>query len=204
MFPALLDDRVVGPHLPQDAQGVEDGREGAAQFVGQQGHELFLVAVGFGQAVRPLPLGLRRLALGEVVHHPGERPGLLRLVEQRRHDGLTPEPCAVLPHLPAHAVRPALVGGHVEFVFGLAVANVFGREEAGEVLPDDLVGPVAEQALRTGVPAEQLPARLDQEDGVLLRFRRQQVESPFHFLRGERAAVVVGHGFTFLRIRAET
>ena len=47
-------------------------REGAAQFVGQQGHELFLAAIGFGQTVGPLPLGLRRLAFGEVVHHSGE------------------------------------------------------------------------------------------------------------------------------------
>ena len=54
----LLDDRVVGPHLPQDAQGVEDGRERVAEFVGQQGHELLLAPVGLGQAVRPLRLGL--------------------------------------------------------------------------------------------------------------------------------------------------
>ena len=148
MFPACSMIGSFGPHLPQDAQGVEDGREGAAQFVGQQGHELFLAAVGFGEAVRPLPLGLRRLAFGEVVHHPGERPGLLRLVQQGRHGGLTPEPCAVLAHLPAHAVRPARVGGRLEFVFGLAVANVFGREEAGEVLPDDLV----RLGSRTGAP----------------------------------------------------
>jgi hypothetical protein len=179
------------------------GDRGAAQFVREQGHELFLVAGGFGEAVRPLPLRLRRLTLGEVVHHPGERPGLLRLVQQGRHDGLTPEPCPVLAHLPAHAVRPALVQCRFEFVFGLAVANVFGREEPGEVLPHDLVNPVAEQALRTGVPADQLPTRLDQEEGVLLRLGRQQVKSPFPFLRRPRAAVVLGHGFTFLYIPAE-
>ena len=52
--------------------GVENRRERAAKFMGKQGHELFLAAIGFGQAVCPLPLGLHRLALGEVVHHSGE------------------------------------------------------------------------------------------------------------------------------------
>ena len=56
--PGLLDDRVVGPHLAQDAQGVEDGRERVAEFVGQHRHELLLAPVGLGQAVRPLRLGL--------------------------------------------------------------------------------------------------------------------------------------------------
>jgi hypothetical protein len=160
------------------------------------------VAVGFGEAVRPLPLGFRRLTLGEVVHHPGERPGPFGLVHQGRHDGLTPEPCPVLPHLPANAVRPARVEGHLELVFGLAVANVFGGEEAGEVLPHDLIGPVAEQLLRTGVPADQLPTRLDQEESILLRLGGQQVKSPFPFLRRQRYAVVLGHGLTFLRTDA--
>ena len=75
------------------------------------------------------------------------------------------------------------------------------REKCCPMISSDLV---AEQAFRPGVPAEQMPARLDQEDGVLLRFRRQQVESLSHFLRRERAVVVLGHGFTFLRTRAET
>ena len=53
-------------------RALTNGRERAAQFVGQQGHELFLAPIGFGQAVGPLPLGLHRLAFGEVVHHSGE------------------------------------------------------------------------------------------------------------------------------------
>ena len=40
--------------------------------MGKQGHEFFLAPIRFGQSVGPLPLGLHRLALGEVVHHSGE------------------------------------------------------------------------------------------------------------------------------------
>ena len=65
----------------------------------------------------------------------------------------------------------------------LAGANVFGRKEAGKVLPDDFVRLVAEEAFRPWVPTEQMSVESDQEDGVLLRIRRQQVESLVDFLR---------------------
>ena len=172
----LLDDRVVGPHLPQDAQGVEDGRERVAELVGQQGHELFLAPVGLGQAVRPLRLGLARLVVGQVVHHPGEGVDLLRLVVEGGDGGLAPEPGAVLAHLPADAVGVAVRPGRLEFVLGLAAEDVLGGEEAGEVLADDLVGPVAEEPLGPEVPADQPPVRVDQEEGVLGRVGREQVE----------------------------
>jgi hypothetical protein len=42
-------------------------------------------------------------------------------------------------------------------MLGEARDNVFGREKAGKVLSDDFVGLIAEQALRSGVPTEQLP-----------------------------------------------
>ena len=113
-------------------QGVENRREGAAQFMGQQGHEFFLAPIGFGQAVCPLPLGLRRLAFGEVVHHPGERPGLFVLVEQRRHDCLTPKPCAVLPNLPAIAVSPTVGQRRLEFMLGLARDECLRAKRSGK------------------------------------------------------------------------
>ena len=68
------------------------------------------------------------------------------------------------------------VPGRLEFVLGLAAEDVLGGEEAGEVLADDLVRPVAEEPLGPEVPADQLPVRVDQEEGVLRRVGRQQVE----------------------------
>ena len=53
----VLDDRVVGPHLPQDVQGVENGRQGAAKFMGQQGHELFLAGGWLRPGRRPASAG---------------------------------------------------------------------------------------------------------------------------------------------------
>ena len=177
MMPAgLLDDRVVGPHLLEDAQGVEDGRERVAEFVGQHGHELLLAPVGLGQAVRPLRLGLPRLGVGQVVHHPGEGVDLLGLVVEGGDVGLAPEPGPVLAHLPADAVRVAAFPGRLEFVLGLAADHVLGGEEPGEVLADDLVRPVAEEPLGPEVPADQPPGRVGQEQGVLGRVGREQVE----------------------------
>ena len=66
--------------------------------------------------------------------------------------------------------------GRLEFVLGLAADDVLGGEEAGEVLADDLVRPVAEEPLGPEVPADQPPVRVGQEEGVLGRVGREQVE----------------------------
>ena len=58
--------------LPEDAQGVENRLEGAAQFMGKQGHEFFLVPISFGQPVRARALSQHRLAFSKVVHHSDE------------------------------------------------------------------------------------------------------------------------------------
>jgi hypothetical protein len=181
----LLDDRVVRLHLPEDVESVEDGRQRAAQLMRKQGHELLLAPVGLDEPLGPFPLVLQRLAFGEIVHHPDEGTRLLVFVEEGRDDGLAPEPGAVPPNLPATAVGPAFHGSSVDFAFRATRQYVFGREESREVLADDFVGLVAEDAFRAGIPAQNLPPRADQEDGVFLRVRGQRVESLFHLSRRE-------------------
>ena len=61
------------------------------------------------------------------------------------------------------------------------------REKCCPMISCDVV---AEDAFRPGVPAEQAPFQSDQEDGVLLGVRRQQVESLSHFLGGEADGIV--------------
>ena len=58
-------------------------------------------------------------------------------------------------------------------MLGPAREEIFGGKEAGEVLPHDFMGLVAENALRPRIPAEQPSFKSYQEDGVLFRFRRQ-------------------------------
>jgi hypothetical protein len=70
-------------------------------------------------------------------------------------------------------------------VLGLAGENVFGREETRKVLPDNLIGSVAENALGPGVPTNQMTTKPDQKDGVLLGVGRQEVEALSFFLMGE-------------------
>ena len=182
-IPGLLEDRIVRFHLPLDVQGIEDGRQGVAQLVGEQRHELFLAAIGFGQIVGSFPLGLLRLAFGQVVHHSGEGPHLFVLVEQRRHGGLAPEPRAVLPNLPADAVRVTGIQRRLQLVLRLAAANVFRRKQAGEVLPDDFRRRIAKEPFRSWVPAPHAPISADQENGVFPHIGHEQVKPLAEFLR---------------------
>jgi hypothetical protein len=67
-------------------------------------------------------------------------------------------------------------------MLGQTGENIFGRKEAGKVLPNDFIGLVAENAFRPCVPTEQMSSQSDQENGVFLRIHRQQVKSLSHFL----------------------
>src|SRR6476659_3781074 len=105
--------------------------------MGEQGHELLLVAVGFGQVVGAFELGLLGLTLGQIMRDTGERADLLVFVEQRCRGGLAPEPRAVLTNLPADTVRMAGIERGFELVFWLAATHVFRRKKAREMVPDN-------------------------------------------------------------------
>ena len=92
---------------------------------------------------------------------------------------------AAIANLPAITDRPALCERGSELMLGLACDNVLGQKEARKVLSHDFVGLIAENAFGPGVPTEQVAVESDEEDGVLLGIRGQQVESLSHFLRRE-------------------
>src|SRR5579883_1678706 len=119
------------------------------------------------------------------------------LVPQGRDRGPAPKLAAVLANLPAHAVGPTARQGRPELMLRLAVAEVLRGEEAGEMLSDDFARLVAEQALRSGVPADQTAILSEQEDGVLLRICRQQVEALGQLLRREVVQEIVVHDRSF-------
>ena len=75
-------------------------------------------------------------------------------------------------------------------MLGQAGEDVFGGKETRKMLPDDFMCVVAEDAFRPGVPAEEAPFQSDQEEGVLLGVRRQQIEALSHFLGGETGGIV--------------
>jgi hypothetical protein len=61
--------------------------------------------------------------------------------------------------------------------------NVFGGEEALEVLPNDFMGLVAKEVLCAGIPTEHVSFKVDKEQGVLFRIGGEQVEALSHFVR---------------------
>jgi hypothetical protein len=81
--------------------------------------------------------------------------GLRSSCDNNGDGGPAPEAAAILSHLPADAVGTAFSQCGFDFIFRLAVANVFRREQAGEMLPDDFAGLITEQALRARVPTHQ-------------------------------------------------
>ncbi len=87
-----------------------------------------------------------------------EKPTKLpALVVQGRDDDVGPKRRAVLAHPPALVLEPALGRGDLEFMGGPTPVDGLLRVEAGEVLADDLVGPVALDPLGPGVPETTWP-----------------------------------------------
>src|SRR5262249_6687601 len=110
---------------------------------------------------------------------------------QGRDDHAGPKPGAVLADPPALLLIPAFGCRQLHLSLRLASLNNFGRVKAGEVLADDLVGLVALNALRSGVPTDHPPFGVQHEDGVVWRASDQEADpllagpylgSPFLYL----------------------
>src|SRR5439155_1452613 len=98
------------------------------------------------------------------------------LVVQGRDDHVGPEARAVLAQAPAFILDAALGLGHLQQALRLARGEILRREEAREVLPDDLLGPVALDALGAAVPAHHAALLVEHEDRVVLHRLDQQPE----------------------------
>src|SRR5262249_40251480 len=115
----------------------------------------------------PAELLLRLPAVRQVPGDLQEAPDPAALAVQRRDDDVGPEPGPVLADPPALVLEPARGRRHAQLVGGPAGRHGLGGVEAGEVLADDLLGPVALDALRPGVPRADVPLRVEEEDGVI-------------------------------------
>src|SRR5439155_26981676 len=85
-----------------------------------------------------------------------------------------PNSAAVLPNMPAVRDRPAFASRVPEFIFRLAIASVFRREEAREVPTKDLAFLIAEDALGAGVPCGDTSFGVEHEDGVIRHILNQE------------------------------
>src|SRR5262249_21204303 len=107
-------------------------------------------------------------ALGEIARDLREADELAGLIAKRGDDDVRPEAVAVFAETPAFVLEAALARSDLELHLALARANVFYRVKAREVMPDDLGGAIALDALRTYVPARHHTARVEHEDRVVL------------------------------------
>jgi hypothetical protein len=69
--------------------------------------------------------------------------------------------------LPAKILAASAGTGLLEFSLRHSQSSVFGREESGHALSDDLFLPVAESLLRPPVPTENAPFEIDSEDRMI-------------------------------------
>src|SRR5204863_991283 len=104
-------------------------------------------------------------SLRQVPGDLGEAPKVAGRVVQGRDEDVGPEERPVLAYSPPLGLELPLRGGGLQPPRGLTAANVLRGVEAREMLADDLLRPVPFDALRAGVPGEDIPPRVEHEEG---------------------------------------
>ena len=106
-------------------------------------------------------------ALGQVAGDLGEADEAAAVVADGGDDDVGPEARAVLAQPPALQLVFADIGGLGEGACRNAGGAVGLGIEAREMLADDLLALIALDALRAGIPAHDIAARIDHEDCVV-------------------------------------
>ncbi len=185
--------RGVGAGQANQLQGVADWGQGVAQLVGQHRQELVLAAVGLGKFVGPAAeFFLHPATLGGVAHDLGETAEMSGVVLDRRNDARGPESRPVLSLVPALVEGPPLGGGgfHLDLVNpGLAV---LGREDDGDLTPEDLVLGVTQDAFGSVIPTGDPSLHIGHEDGEVLDSIDQQAEAFLAFPEGVDGVLALG------------
>src|SRR6202008_4553301 len=89
------------------------------------------------------------------------------VVVERGESGGGPHGGAALAQPPAFGLCAAIGDGGFEGLGGFVGCVVLVGVEDGEVFADDLVGAVALDAFGAGVPADDVPGRVEHEDRVV-------------------------------------
>ena len=143
------------------------GRDVAVQVE----HEDGVVADAFDDEPESLLALAQRLfglaSLGEISGHLGEPGQLASFVAERRDHHVRPESRSVLPNPPAFVLETPRIRGGAQLELGEPPGDQLARVEDREVLPDDLGGGIALDALGAGVPAQDVPVGVQREDGVV-------------------------------------
>ncbi len=190
---------VVGPSAVAHVLRIEHGQMLADDLVGRVAldalrpdvpgghlavdvqHEDRVFAHAFHQQAETLlalaQLLLMAASLREVAGDLREADQRAALVAHGRDDGVGPEQRTILADAPAFVlVRPEAFGD-LQLMRGQAALERLGRIEAREVAADDLVGAIALEAFRAGVPGEDVAVGIEHEDRVVEHALHEQAKA---------------------------
>ena len=125
-----------------------------------------------------------RFSLGsDVAGDLGEADQRALLIVDRFEDGTGGKTAAVLSDAPALGDNLPLLGGFTQHLRRRAGALFLLGVKARKVLPDDLVGAVALDALRAAIPGGDSALRIEHVDRIIGDRFDQDAELPFGFMQ---------------------
>src|SRR5439155_100199 len=95
----------------------------------------------------------------------------------------------IFAHTPAFVLRAALKFGQLQVLVRLAPSDIRRGREAGQMRAKDVVRPIAEQALGTGVPTGHVSGWIEHENRVVLHPFHEQAEAFLALLQGLLSAL---------------
>ena len=129
-------------------------------------------------------LGLRHLALGQVARHLGIADDFAPIVSDRVDQHVHPDSRAVLAHAPALVLEAPGRGGGRQGAARQPRRLILVGVKDGEMLADDLIGGIALEATRAGVPRGDDAIGVQHEHGIIRDRLDEEPEALFfHQLR---------------------
>ena len=155
----------------QEFDRVADGRQRIAQLVHQDCNEIVDAPGRHRQRLDFAPLR-------QVLRDRGVAQQRPAVVMQCRDHHVGPEPRPILFYPPTFVLEAAVLLGAIQCM-GRPVADEVGRRIKDAAMPaDDFGGVVLLDAFRAGVPAQDVPAGIEQDDRVVLHAVGHQLEHP--------------------------
>src|SRR6266568_5334351 len=128
----------------------------------------------------------------DIVRHLRKTVEGAALIPDGRDDSLDPKAGPVLAHAPTLVACLAFLGRRFEHLLGHAAFDVFGREEGAKRFSDDLVGPIALDALGPRVPGGDAAFGVQHVDRVALHTLHQQAKAFLAFPQGRLRSLALG------------
>jgi len=142
--------------------------------------ELLQAGVGLHQLFHgPVEGLLGQTLLGDIPGDNRVTDQFVSIVVDGVDDHMGPETLPILAEPPSLPLEMPPVAGGIQRVLGQTGVYILRDMKTRQMLADDLLGAVALEALRAGVPTGDPPRQIQHEDGVISDPFHQQPEAPF-------------------------